>query len=195
MLAALSSVCARWGIGMGVASDGDCGIGESADESRIPVLIGMSGVSRGVRGAAEMAGDIAGTMFGEETMLVPRGLCIVGCEWRDVSDIERRRCSGGPPLMSMCSGAAPRCMRLEASASRLRRGYVRCSSRMKPAKRLRSTHLPMFTVPPHTSVSSSTRKRKRSTHVVARPHTACLSHTLLRRHIPPPRSTDRSDVQ
>lgn len=70
----MSSVCARRGIGMGVTSEGDCGIGESVDDSRTPVLIGMSGVSNGVRGAADMAGDIAGTMFGEETMLVPLGL-------------------------------------------------------------------------------------------------------------------------
>ena len=191
----VSSVCERWGIGMGVASDGDCGIGESADESRRPVLIGMSGVSNGVRGAAEMAGDMAGTMFGEETMLVPRGLCIVGCEWREASDIERRRRSGELPLISMCVGAVPRCRRLVLSASRLRREYVRCSSRMKPAKRLRSTHLPMFTGAPYANVSRGTENCDKGTHAVAPLHTADPWYTLPRQRISPPRSSAHSNAQ
>jgi len=86
---------------MGVASEGDWGIGESIEQSRRLVLIGIRGVRSGVRGAAEMAGDMAGTMFGDETMLVLLGLCIVAWECREASDIDRRRRSGEPPLMSI----------------------------------------------------------------------------------------------
>ena len=86
---------------MGVASEGDWGIGDSVEQSRRLVLIGIRGVRSGVRGAAEIAGDMAGTMFGEETILVLLGLCIVAWDFREASDIDRRRLSGEPPLISI----------------------------------------------------------------------------------------------
>ena len=132
---------------------GDCGIGDRV-ESRIVPCSGISGVMRGEeRGGAEIEGDTAGNIVGENTIVALRDPIMPEEALRaDTSEDDRLRTLAAPfpLLMSMWAGALPRCSRCWGSwpfGSRARRAACRCSSRMNPWNKFRKTHFPMFTAP------------------------------------------------
>ena len=150
----LSDLCASrgpWDIGVMSVGFGDWGIG-GRPESRIPPCSGMSGVISGdERGAAEIAGETAGSMFGENMMEALRGPTAEEDALRtETSDDARLRACALALFRSMCVGALPRCSRWWDGScepcSRARRAACRCCSRMNPWNRFFSTHFPIFTV-------------------------------------------------